>query len=194
MGKYTLEFDVKVYVYIYQRIMSAMIYIIGMPGVGKSHFSELLSQRIGVDWIDLDKQIERIYRNTIPEIIHRKGEEFFRLYEATTLRNQSQVNHQIIISAGGGTPCFFDNMEWMVGSGTVIYLHATPSYLVDSYKAYNLTRPLASGQDISNYLHKTYQNRQPYYMQANHIIEVVRDQDVVIENLLNTISLTNQSN
>ena len=174
--------------------MRTLNYLVGMPGIGKSYYSQKLSQHLSIKWIDLDQYIEEQQGDIIANIIKSQGEEFFRLYEATALRRVSDRNDLDLVSTGGGTPCFCDNMDYMQGHGRVIYLNASPHYLVDSYRKYDLTRPLAKGQNIENYIHNTYNQRHPIYRQAHHIIDVSKGQEAVIDELKNVVDLVNDPN
>lgn len=174
--------------------MKTLYYLIGMPGVGKSYYSELLAKHLSIEWIDLDQHIEKIKGDSISNIINTKGEEFFRIYEAIALRSVSSDNGLDLISTGGGTPCFCDNISHMIGNGQVIYLNALPEYLKQMYRKYDLSRPLAIGKNLEDYVRTTYLKRHTFYSMAHHIIDVSKGQESVIKELRNVIEIANDLN
>ncbi len=162
-------------------------YLVGMPGIGKSHYLEQLRHITGMTCIDLDLSITDKYQLTIPQIINRKGIEIFRLYEAITLRETHNQDNNSILACGGGTPCFHDNMEWINRNGISIYLHGTPAYLKHNYRQYNLNRPLLGKGDLEEYIDNLYINRIEYYKQAHHTIDVGSDPLNVANNISDLI-------
>jgi shikimate kinase len=165
-----------------------------MPGIGKSFYAKRLAKDQTIQYLDLDQHIEEIKGETIANIINTQGEEFFRLYEAIALRKITLDNSLDLISTGGGTPCFCDNIDYMQSNGKVIYLSAQPAYLIELYRKYQLSRPLASGQNIDEYIQATYQKRHPIYSLADYIIDVSKGQETIIKELASVIELANDSN
>ena len=101
------------------------IFLIGYMGVGKTTLGKALADRTGLSFIDLDLFIEGRYRKTIRQIFEAEGEEAFREIERKALHEVAEFE-DIILSTGGGTPCFFDNMTYMNSVGTTVYLKASP--------------------------------------------------------------------
>ena len=99
------------------------IFLIGFMGSGKTTLGKALAQKLGVDFIDLDLYIETRYHKTVREIFAESGEERFRQIEKSLLHEVADFEN-VIIAAGGGTPCFFDNIDYMNGHGTCVYLKA----------------------------------------------------------------------
>ena len=87
------------------------IYLIGLPGCGKSTLGKQLSQKLNIPFIDLDAQIEKEERMLIKEIFKLRGESTFRKIESHLLKKISEENEQFVMATGGGAPVFFDNME-----------------------------------------------------------------------------------
>ena len=88
------------------------IYLLGFMGSGKSYLGKWLSEKFNLNFLDLDQFIEDSTQLSIPQIFSSIGEEGFREQEANLLRKTTDFN-QYIISCGGGTPCFHDNMKWI---------------------------------------------------------------------------------
>jgi len=138
-----------------------------MMGSGKSTLGKKLANRLGWEWIDLDQAIESATGESIPHLF-KLGEAHFRKVEADTLRALSMAN-PMIISCGGGTPCFHQNMTWMNQVGTTIYLDLTPKALHSRLGNETDSRPLLAGVDAIEQverLEKMLVDRLPFYQQA----------------------------
>lgn len=149
------------------------LYIIGMPGSGKTYLGRQLAQSLKLQFADLDEIIEKQTRQTIRHYIEEKGETDFRLREHETLKSTASLNN-IVISCGGGTPVFFDNMEWMKKHGTVIWLN-TPIDIISERISKNITRrPLFMGlsrDEINEKLNKIFAQRQVFYRKAHFFVD-----------------------
>ncbi len=121
------------------------VFLVGYMGVGKTTIGKLLSKELGVQFIDLDKYIESRYRKTVPDIFAEKGEEKFRMIEREMLREVATFQ-DVLISTGGGTPCFFDNMDLMNQHGVTVYIKASAKQLVSRLLAYKGVRPIIQGK------------------------------------------------
>jgi shikimate kinase len=118
-----------------------IVYIIGFMGSGKTIAGKKLAGRLGWAFIDLDKKIEEKAGKTISRIFSCDGEDTFRKIEAEVLK--SMVNQaETVISTGGGTPCFGDNMDFMLETGVTIYLKRTPAQLKKRLTESSGERPL----------------------------------------------------
>ena len=104
------------------------IFLIGFMGSGKSSTGKKLANLLHFDFFDTDTEIERITGKTISQIFATDGEDFFREKEREIIAELSQKDN-VVVSTGGGTPCFFDNMQLMNQTGLTIYLHANPKML-----------------------------------------------------------------
>jgi shikimate kinase len=98
------------------------IYLIGLPGCGKSTLGKQLSRRLGVPFIDLDIALEQREGKPVKDIFKEKGEDYFRKIESDTLRKVSEGLPEFVMATGGGAPVFFDNMEFMNGHGQTLFL------------------------------------------------------------------------
>lgn len=146
------------------------IFLVGMPGVGKTYWGRILAERSGFAFADLDEYIEQSEGRTVHEIFAINGEAYFRQKETQCLHKLS-TNDRVIIACGGGTPVYNDNMIWMKENGCVVYMEADMSTLLDRV-GNNMTRPLLDGEDIRSKMEGLFQARLPYYLQAHHSIRV----------------------
>jgi shikimate kinase len=154
-------------------VRAHIVYIIGFMGSGKSTAGKKLASLLGWKFIDLDNTIEQYTGKTIPEIFSDEGEHFFRETEANLLRNlESQSD--TIISTGGGTPCYADNMDFMLETGLTIYLKLTPGQLKSRLKGSEGQRPLIrdlKGEELLGFIRKKLTERELWYERSELIIE-----------------------
>ncbi len=144
------------------------IYLIGFMGSGKSTTGKKLASSLSWSFFDLDKRIEELAGMKIPEIFSEKGESFFRTIESETLRDLASETNAVI-STGGGTPCFDNNMNFMLGSGLTVYLRLTTGQLKNRLANSSKARPLISniGKDeLEDYIHKKLNEREKWYTKA----------------------------
>ncbi len=148
-----------------------ILFLIGMPGAGKTYWGKRLALQYGLGHTDLDESIEEQAGKTIAQIFREDGEEAFREIEATTLRNVTQsVKGDTIISCGGGTPVFYDNLAYMKGQGCIVYLQASVGYLADRLRNADAKRPLIDDV-VEERLYQLYENRKNIYEQAHQIVD-----------------------
>lgn len=162
------------------------IYIIGFMGSGKTTAGRKLAAALKCSFIDLDTEIEKLQGESISEIFSRAGEEIFRRIESETLRSLDTGN-DAVISVGGGTPCFYGNMEFMKKAGLVIYLKMTPGQLKSRLGREPGERPLLKelpGEEIRSFITRKLSQREPFYNQASIIIDGI---DLDIKSLVEEI-------
>lgn len=158
----------------------------GYMGCGKTHTGKRLSRKYKVDFIDLDAFIEQRFFKTISKIFEEKGETEFRKIEKKMLEEVSQFEN-VIISTGGGTACFFDNMEKMNEMGETVYLQATPQELFNYLKNARQNRPLLrnkTDEELLQFITDALKQREPFYLKAKHIVGVADESDVLFDQLL----------
>jgi shikimate kinase len=150
-----------------------IVYIIGFMGSGKTTTGRKLASRLGWNFIDLDKQIEKYTRMTIPELFSEYGEAHFRDVEADLLRkHESDTN--TVISTGGGAPCHDNNMDYMKGTGLTIYLKLTPAQLKERLSKSKGERPLIKGlkaDSLLEFIENKLVEREKWYDRAEIVIE-----------------------
>jgi shikimate kinase len=150
------------------------IILIGYMGAGKTTVGKALAAALGVPFYDLDWYITMRYRKSITEIFAERGEEGFRDLERRMLHEAAEFEN-VVLSCGGGTPCFFDNTEYMNSLADTIYLKATPDLLATHLKMGKGKRPLIEGktpEELEAYIQESLQAREPYYSQAKYTIDV----------------------
>lgn len=150
------------------------IILIGYMGAGKTTVGRLLAKDLGVQFYDLDWYIENRMRKKVSEIFAERGEEGFRIIERNMLHEVAEFE-DVVLSCGGGTPCFFDNMEYMNGQGDVVYLKATPEVLHKHLKMGKSVRPLLVGksdEELKTFIAEQLVKREEYYLKANHIVKI----------------------
>lgn len=144
------------------------IFIIGYMASGKTTFGNALAKRTGMQHIDLDFYIEQRFHTTIRDIFANKGESEFRRIEGAMLREVGEMS-DIIISCGGGTPCFGDNMEYMNSKGLTVCLNASEDVIANRIINAGNKRPLMAGksrQEIITTLREHMDVRAPFYNKA----------------------------
>ncbi len=121
------------------------IFLIGLPGSGKTTLGKQLSEKLNLSFIDLDLEIEKLEGKTVQKIFAEKKESYFREVESQTLKNYSSAKTDFVMATGGGAPCFFDNMDVMNDAGKTIFLDVPASEISSRLQKTNLTdRPLFS--------------------------------------------------
>lgn len=149
------------------------IFLIGYMGSGKSTAGKKLAAKLGFEFIDLDKFIEQETGKTIPEIFAEKGESEFRALEHNALKKLIN-KEKIVVACGGGTPCYYGNMELMNNNGTTIYLKMSADTLTSRLLNAKDKRPLIenkSEEELRNYITEHLEKREDIYHQAHYIVK-----------------------
>lgn len=145
-----------------------LIFLIGFMGAGKSSQAKKLAARLNFESIDLDELIEKTNKQSTSEIFKISGEQHFRKIESETLKTLSEKQNAVI-ATGGGTPCFFDNMQWMNEKGITVYLKIHPGTVYHRIAPSKSKRPLIghmNDADLMEYIMETMIERAPFYNQA----------------------------
>ncbi len=156
------------------------IYLIGFMGSGKSYTGKLMADFFNLPYLDLDQFIEESCHLPIPEIFNKYGEAGFRELESLYLRKTLDFKNTII-SCGGGTPCFNENMSWIKQYGMSIYLKATPTLLYKRLNKQKAGRPLISkmsDSDLKNFIARKVEEREYYYNQADYVSLQLKNEDL----------------
>ena len=144
------------------------IFIVGYMGAGKTTIGKSLARHMNLNYIDTDHFIENRYRKKISEIFAEEGEERFRNIEHRVLLEVSAFE-DIVISTGGGLPCFHDHMTLMNNKGITIYLEASEEELAARLEASNNVRPVLKerfGSELIAFVKENLSTRRPFYEQA----------------------------
>lgn len=150
------------------------IIIIGYMGSGKTTVGHALSQELGLPFYDLDWYIETRMHRTVKQIFDEKGEEGFRKIEYNLLHEVAEFE-DVIISCGGGTPCFFDNIDYINRQGETVYLKCTTDVLYKHLKMGKTVRPLLLNKtpdEVKTFIEAQLKQREPFYAKAKHIVDV----------------------
>ena len=150
------------------------IILIGYMGAGKTTVGKALSKELGIIFYDLDWYIENRMRKTVSQIFAERGEEGFRKIEYNMLHEVAEFE-DVIISCGGGTPCFFDNMDYLNQQGQVVYLKAEPEVLYKHLLMARVERPLLkdkSKEELLAFIKEQIEKREPFYTKARYTLDV----------------------
>lgn len=156
------------------------ILLIGYMGAGKTTLGRALADELGLQFIDLDLFIEERFRKTIREIFAERGEEEFRRIEQSMLHEVAEFE-DVVISTGGGTPCFFDNIEYMNRQGTTVFLDVPVERLFIRLSIARSKRPLIkekNDEELRIFIEEQLQKRMPYYSKASHTFTADKLEDV----------------
>lgn len=144
------------------------IFLIGFMGCGKSTMGKKLAVKLGYEFIDLDHQIENSIGTTIAEYFSVHGEAAFRKLESEALKTFDYPANAVI-ATGGGTPCFFDNMEWMNASGLSVYIEMPAAALARRLEGGKEKRPLLRNlneAEMISFIENKLTEREVFYKRA----------------------------
>lgn len=162
------------------------LFLIGMMGSGKSHWSRQLAKKLKTGGYDLDFLIESHEEKTISEIFEEGGEEYFRKSEAKILRWFGEKK-AFVLATGGGAPCFHDNMDWMNKNGVTIWLDEPVETLVERLKPGKEHRPLIrslSDEALTAFLENKLKERTPVYEKAQHRLRGKEISDLAFKKII----------
>ena len=164
-----------------------LLALTGFMGSGKTSVGRLVADALGCPFLDLDAIIEKASERSIPEIFAADGEEGFRKIEYNMLHEVAEFE-DVIISCGGGTPCFFDNMDYLNQQGDVVYLKSSPETLYKHLLMAKVERPLLKGksaEELIAYITEHLAEREPFYQKAHHILDVnvLDDNDKILSSV-----------
>lgn len=164
------------------------IFLVGFMGSGKTHWGSLLAQQLHLPFYDLDTIITEAEGKTIAEIFAEQGEEYFRLIEKDILEDIIKEHPALVLSSGGGTPCFFNNIDLMKKEGTVVWLNTSIEVLTERLKKEKSKRPLIKNigdEELRSFILKKMNDRRLYYEQADvHVEEAEVDIDSLLQQIL----------
>jgi len=148
------------------------IYLIGYMASGKSNLGRILAEKMGYEFVDLDYLFEEKFRISVYDFFEKYDEPAFRKIEQGLL--YETINYEnVVISTGGGTPCFFENMEFIKRAGTSVYLCWEIPNLVSRLKMVRRKRPLLKDippEELRRKVETHLQQRECYYKQADFTV------------------------
>ncbi|MES2620691.1 MAG: shikimate kinase [Bacteroidota bacterium] len=158
--------------------VSSSIFLVGFMGSGKTTLGKKLASKLKMKFVDLDEAIcIRTEFATIKELIAEKGFDFFRQEESETLK--TLLPEGKIVSTGGGTPCYFDNLPWMKSKGKVVFLQVDEGVLFSRLMNTDMEeRPMLKNLDeqgLKSFIHDKLEERMPFYTQAHHTFNPVKN-------------------
>lgn len=150
-----------------------LIYLLGFMGSGKSTIGKQLAKKLKFEFIDFDELIEVQSGKKISEIFKGEGEQAFRNTETEILKSISGFK-DTVVSTGGGTPCFYDNMNLMKVTGITVYIRMSAGSLFHRLAQSKTKRPLIAGLSdlkLMDFIMDVLPEREQFYMQAHHIVK-----------------------
>ncbi len=146
------------------------IFLIGLPGCGKTTLGRALSRHLGISFYDLDHYIESRFRKSVKEIFASEGEPEFRRKESVMLREVGEME-DVVVACGGGTPCHSDNLSFMNSHGTTVWLQASEPVVLNRLIRAKSRRPMfaccADDAEILAKLRRLTEERGPQYAPAH---------------------------
>ncbi|MDO5314482.1 MAG: shikimate kinase [bacterium] len=162
------------------------IYIVGYMGAGKTTAARRLAQRMGWEVVDTDALFEEKYKISVNDFFNKYDEPLYRKLESEVLKATESLDH-VVVSTGGGTACFFDNMDWMNQHGLTVFLRISPQAAIDRVIHSRHKRPLVEGkseEELTEFVSQHYASRLPFYEQARI---TAKSEDFDIESLMEAI-------
>ncbi len=155
-------------------------------GAGKTTAARRLAQRLGWEVVDTDAMFEEKYKISVNDFFNKYDGPLYRKLESEVLKETENLKNTVI-STGGGTACYFDNMEWMNQHGLTVFLRISEKAVVDRLLHAKRKRPLAVGkseEELIEFVAQHYTSRLPFYEQAQI---TVKSENLDVDGLMNTI-------
>lgn len=151
----------------------AKFFLIGYMGSGKTTVGKQLATKLNYDFIDLDAFIEKEYQQTIDAVFTTKGEAEFRAMEHNMLKRVIEKNN-VVIACGGGTPCYYSNVELMNNNGITIYVKMSADTLISRLMNAKSSRPLLKDkteEELRLFVVQQLEKREGFYNQAHYVVK-----------------------
>ena len=155
-------------------------------GCGKTTWSKKLAAHLGYEFLDLDHLLQDETGMTIPEYFAQHGEDAFRVLESTLLK-ETEYPENVIVSTGGGLPCFFDNLQWMNAHGKTLYIKLDPKTLAGRLENAKTERPILRGkhgEELVAFIAEKLAEREGFYLQASHAVSGI---DLSVEKMVEAL-------
>ncbi len=156
-------------------------------GCGKTTVGKRLAAKLGLRFIDLDRYIEEKYGKTVVEQFEEVGETTFRERERDAVRDTCTLLDDILVSTGGGAPCYYDNMDVMKASGVTVYLKMNAMALASRLKNARKSRPLLKDktqEELVAFITETLDSRELFYEKAKLVVSAL---SIDVDGLVNRI-------
>jgi shikimate kinase len=167
-------------------MQSSVIYLIGFSTSGKSTLGKIIAEKLNYQFIDLDEAITQQQGKSINALFDEFGEEGFRKTERQLLVNTIFLT-ETVIACGGGTPCYSDNMDFLLRNGMTIYLEVDESVLLERMLNNTAERPLFKGkskEEIASYINELLTARKVFYERANYTVKNNANEELAITSIL----------
>jgi shikimate kinase len=171
--------------------MAKHLFLIGFMGAGKSYWGQRIADRKSLPFIDLDQQIVDQTGKSIPQLFQELGPDGFRLLEQRVLHSLADMP-AAIVATGGGTPCFFDNLDWMKQHGRTVYLNVPLPVLLERLALERQGRPLLANLSASEFpvfVEQRLAERASIYVQSDVVLEYDADNEIAFMDLLSNLTL-----
>ena len=166
------------------------IFLVGFMGAGKSVVGRRLAKSLNLSFYDLDEEIESHYKMSVSAIFQKYDEACFRKLETSVLESFSSKDN-FVLSCGGGTPCFGENMAFMNSIGTTIYIKLSTDELVGRISSSYHKRPLTEGksdEELASYVDAMLKKREPFYSMAKITVDASgTDKETLVEKILQVL-------
>ncbi len=159
------------------------IYLVGYMGAGKTTTARRLAQRLGWEVADTDAMFEEKYKISVCDFFNKYDEDLYRKLESEVLKSTESMEN-VVVSTGGGTACYFDNMDWMNRHGLTVFMRISSTAAVDRVLHSRHKRPLAKGKseaELMEFVNQHYASRLPFYEQAQI---TVKSEDLDLDDLV----------
>jgi shikimate kinase len=163
------------------------IYLIGFMGSGKTYWGKKLSEKLQLPFFDSDEQIVNSEGKSVNDIFEQNGEEYFRLKEKGILHIITESHSSFVMACGGGSPCYFNNIDYMNKSGTTVWLNTPLSILFQRLVQEKNERPLVkklTDDQLRSFITKKFADRKIYYEQAEVVID---DEEISLDHFIEKI-------
>ncbi|MBR5812376.1 MAG: shikimate kinase [Alistipes sp.] len=168
--------------------MAKKLFLVGYMGCGKSTLGRRLSKVTNFRFVDMDSEIEQREGASVSDIFKFAGEEYFRKAERVLIEELAEAEDDMIISTGGGAPTWADNMEYMNRMGECVYLRRTAQQIASRLSPNGRQkRPKLRGlndEELVAFMTQNMAEREPFYSQAEHIIDCAERSDAEIINII----------
>ena len=147
------------------------IFLTGYMGAGKTTLGKAFARKLNLPFVDLDWYMEERFHKTVGELFVERGEAGFRELEKNMLHEVGAFE-DVVISTGGGAPCFFDNMDFMNRNGKTVFLNVHPDVLFRRLRVAKQQRPIVQGKqddELKEFIIRALEKRTPFYSQAQYV-------------------------